>query len=1059
MESLALKRGTTLEEVLEGIERTGPGEAIHITGLKGSSSFFLASKIADSIGGRALFIAPEKEGERAARDLEHFSGLPVLYLPPLEAEESAFQRSEVLYRFSNSKDSILVATPRTLSQELPDGSQALKVLRKGTEVERDLLMEDLTGMGYRVVDMVEGRGEVAVRGYIVDLFPPLYDSPVRLEFIGNEVESIRTFDPSTQRSVSELEELRLLSPGKGRGLSPSGLPCHLLFIKDRAFVREEAERFGLPLRDLLRERKVVYLDLLTIHERDGRIFTFDTSGREELRRLIASRKDLSPFEVLSRKIEGWLEEGLSVEIVVRSEGQKERFTEILEGYRIPSDRVSIRVGRLSEGFSFPAFRLSTVTEEEVLGPKRPLLPLPKRGEAFLRSLSEIGEGDLVVHSFHGIGRYIGLTRLKVEEEEGDYLIIEYAGGDRLYLPAHKLSLIQRYKGGEGASPPLDRLGGATWARTKRRVKKAAEKVARELLRLYAERKALKGYAFSGTDRLFEEFSSSFEYEETPDQRRAIEDVLRDMESPRPMDRLVCGDVGYGKTEVALRASFKAVLHGKQVAFLVPTTILAQQHYETFRYRFAPYPVNVEVLSRFRTRKEQKEILERLKRGEVDIIIGTHRLLQRDVAFKDLGLVIIDEEHRFGVRDKERLKEMRRLVDVLTLTATPIPRTLQMCLSGIRDVSIINTPPENRLSVKTYVVKFDKDLIREAILREVERGGQVFFVHNRVKTIYRMAGFLSDLLPGIRIGVAHGQMGDDELERIMWDFYHRRYDLLVTTSIIESGLDIPSVNTILIDRADTFGLAQLYQLRGRVGRSYRQAYAYLLIPGEEALTEEGRKRLRCMEELSDLGSGLALATWDLEIRGAGEILGTAQSGHVEKVGLDMYMKLLEEAVRELKGERIAEEVEPEIRVHLPCYLPRDYVPKERERLSIYMRLASASSLDELKALEEEVRDRYGKMPPQAANLMAMMELKILAKGLGIREVLLGRKELVLSFSDEARRIPPRVLLSFLDTHPGKAVFTPDQRLRVDLAGRGIKGAHEVLRWFEKQGSSLSPGRCG
>lgn len=1057
MESLLVLPGEMdLKGVAAEVAELKRGDELYLSGLKGSSSFFLVARLFAELKGKAILIVPDGEGEKAFDDLSHFLGgsSELFFLPSMDGDgerEATFRRVGILYRFSAADQAIIVVTPGAVSQGLPPVDLILsscRSIRKGMELDRDAFLQDLLRRGYRMVEMVGDRGDVAVRGFIVDLFPPLYDNPVRLEFLGDEVESIRTFDPSSQMSTSEIGELVLLSPVEG-ALSSSifeYLPGGLIFIKDRTFVAEGARRLGWDgLKEGLKGVRTVYLDLLTPSDPGRKIIAFRTETNEDIRRLITSRKGEYPFQPFTEKVREWLDLGYRVELVVRSHGQADRFRDLLEDYRIPGEGVYISVGRLSEGFRFPSLRTAIVTEEEVLGPKRRFVPVRRMGKVFLRSLSDIEEGDLVVHSFHGIGRYIGLRRLEVEGEEGDYLFIEYAGGDRLYLPLHKLSLLQRYKAQEGASPPLDRLGGATWERTKKRVRKAAERVAKELLRVYAERKAFRGYAFTGRDRLFDEFAASFEYEETPDQRRAIEEVLRDMESPRPMDRLVCGDVGYGKTEVALRASFKAVLHGKQVAFLVPTTILAQQHYETFRYRFAPYPVNVELLSRFRNRKEQKDVLERLARGEVDIVIGTHRLLQKDVVFKDLGLVIIDEEHRFGVKDKERLKEMKRLVDVLTLTATPIPRTLQMCLSGIRDVSIINTPPENRLAVKTYITRFNEEVIREAVLREMERGGQVFFIHNRVKTIYRMAEFLKALLPKIRIGVAHGQMREDDLERIMWDFYHRRYDLLVTTSIVESGLDIPTVNTIIIDRADTFGLAQLYQLRGRVGRSHHRAYAYLLIPDDEALTEEGRKRLKCIEELSDLGSGLALATWDLEIRGAGEILGTAQSGHIERVGLDMYLRLLEEAVAELKGEERVEEVEPEMRVSLPCYLPKGYVPSDKERLSFYMRLASSLTLEEIESIKEELRDRYGEIPPQGMNLIGMMELKALGKRLGIKEIALNRKKLTLSFS-EPSKVSPKGMVSFLTRNRDRAIFTPDQRLVVSLRGDTLREAKGVLQWF-------------
>ncbi|MDP2690456.1 MAG: transcription-repair coupling factor, partial [Deltaproteobacteria bacterium] len=590
-------------------------------------------------------------------------------------------------------------------------------------------------------------------------------------------------------------------------------------------------------------------------------------------------------------------------------------------------------------------------------------------------------------------------------------------------------------------------------KTKKKVKASVERLAGELLKLYAERSVAEGFAFSPPDRLFHEFEAGFEYEETPDQARAIEETLMDMQEPRPMDRLICGDVGYGKTEVAMRAAFKAVLDGKQVGVLVPTTVLAEQHYATFRRRLAPYPVSVEALSRFRTKKEQKEIVERLREGKVDIVIGTHRLLGKDIEFKDLGLIVIDEEHRFGVSHKEKLKQMRKKVDVLTLTATPIPRTLHMSLASIRELSIINTPPEDRLAIKTNVIRFDEGVIAEAIERELNRGGQVFFVHNRIHSMPAVEEFLRRAVPRARLAHAHGQMNEAELEKKMLGFVNHEFDVLLSTAIIESGLDIPAANTIIINRADRFGLAELYQLRGRVGRSRHRAYAYFICPSMAELTDDARKRIEVIRELAEPGSGFKIATYDLEIRGAGELLGTAQSGQIAAVGFEMYTALLEEAVREMKGETVAEEVEPEITLGISSFIPEDYIPDVRQRLGFYKRLSSVSSEDEIYSIKEELVDRYGEIPAYVDNLVQTMELKLLLKRLRARELTQKGKRLYLTFmsqagTDSGRRIIERAL-DMVSREPKRYRLAPDSRFIVFLYDAPpLPEARYVLKEFLK-----------
>ncbi|MEK7773754.1 MAG: transcription-repair coupling factor, partial [Deltaproteobacteria bacterium] len=617
----------------------------------------------------------------------------------------------------------------------------------------------------------------------------------------------------------------------------------------------------------------------------------------DIRQEVSLKKGEDLLSPLADRVKEWTDGGVRAYLTAHNRAQAERTRDLLSGYGLDPSVIksaeilegalsgfSIVIGSLSSGFRLPGSAIAIVSEEEVFGERvKRRAPPSRKLEAFVAQLQDLSPGDFIVHSMHGVGLYRGLKRLDIDGVENEFLLLEYRGGDKLYLPVLRMDLVSKYHGVEGGAPELDRLGGAGWEKKKNRVKQAVEKLAGELLKLYAEREVAEGFAFSAPDRTFHEFEAGFEYEETPDQGRAIEECLKDMEEPRPMDRLICGDVGYGKTEVAIRAAFKAVLDKKQVAVLVPTTVLAQQHFRTFCKRLAPYPVTVEVLSRFRSKKEQKDVVDRLARGLVDIIIGTHRLLQKDVGFKDLGLIVIDEEHRFGVAHKERFKQMRKRVDVLTLTATPIPRTLHMSLASIRELSIINTPPEDRLSVKTSVIRFDEAVIAEAIERELHRGGQVFFVHNRIESMGKMEEVLRRICPHARVAVAHGQMREGELEEKMLGFVNWEYDVLLSTAIVESGLDIPSANTIIINRADRFGLADLYQLRGRVGRSRHRAYAYFICPLMSELTDDARKRIEVIQELCEPGSGFKVATYDLEIRGAGELLGSAQSGQIAEVG--------------------------------------------------------------------------------------------------------------------------------------------------------------------------------
>jgi transcription-repair coupling factor (superfamily II helicase) len=739
-------------------------------------------------------------------------------------------------------------------------------------------------------------------------------------------------------------------------------------------------------------------------------------------------------------------------VVCRSKPRAQRLISLLTPYGVqlevaedfqsaqkaPPQTVSVICGRLSSGFYWPDVGLAVITEEEIFGSRyrRRMTPRVARPSELI-AVEDLQQGDIVVHVEHGIGRYAGLVKLRVDGIVNDFLRINYRDDDKLYLPVDRMNMIQKYMGIDGVSPVLDKMGGKSWSRVKARVKRSAEKIAGELLKLYAARKVSRGHEFDTFQEELQDFEAGFAYEETADQLKAIQETMADLSHSMPMDRLICGDVGYGKTEVALRASFVAVYNGKQVAMLVPTTVLAEQHYSTFSERFKRFPVRVACLSRFRAPSEQRDIVKDLKAGKIDIVIGTHRLLSKDVAFKDLGLLVLDEEQRFGVKHKEKLKTLRQNVDVLTLTATPIPRTLHMSLMGIRDISVISTPPEYRQSIITYVSEFDPAVITEAIRKERQRNGQIFFIHNNIETIDKLEAKLKALVPEVRMAVAHGRMNEEDLEQVMMRFFKREIDMLLCTTIVESGLDIPSANTILVNRADKFGLAQMYQLRGRVGRSDEQAYAYLFIPHESLLTQEAQKRLKVLMEHSDLGSGFQIAMSDLQIRGGGTILGASQSGHIAAVGYEMFLSLMENAIADLKGEPVREPLSPEINLQLSAYLPESYIPDIDQRLGAYRRLARMTGLKEISDYKAELIDRYGPLPEPAANLLLKIMLKVTSALAGVKHLELTGSKLVLTFS-EAHQNHPTGMVDLILRTPQKYQMTPDQVLKVRLAARDIRG---------------------
>jgi len=1109
---------------------------LNLAGLRGSAPAFLIARLLGEVPAPFVVVLPDTESAlEFLRELRFYADRPqaVYFFPPWDTspyEQSSphpdlsGERLDTLFACMERRAAAVVTTASTLLQRvLPRNvlGEFSQYLVTGEELDRELLLAKLVALGYSMVPLVEDRGSASVRGGIVDIYPPNLPTPVRVEFFGDLVESIRAFDPVTQRSLQPLEELVILpsreivlteavveefTPRLKQRCDALGIPAtrrrelleqlqqaiyppgveylEPLFYAgmetlldyagagavrvriDPLAVAESAEAFAVELataesRALERHAITCPLEELWLlpgqldallssgrgidvsrlelaGEGEAATFRFDAGGNEDLRLAMSPDSEgvLRPFV---DRLSGWLEQDARVIVACHQRSQVQRLHELLGHYgvslSVSEDRfgagaalagpgIMLLTGEISRGFRLAGEGLVVIAEEEIFGKRVKRRDISEiRKKQILLSLEELKPGDFMVHTDFGVGLYQGLQHLAFDGIGGDFILLEYAGADKLYLPVDRINLVQRYVGAEGIEPSLDRLGGAGWDKKKAKAREAIEEMAEELLRIYAARQVHEGFAFTQPDDLYREFEASFAYEETPDQLSAIEDVLSDMVRSRPMDRLVCGDVGYGKTEVAMRGAFKAVMDGKQVAVLVPTTVLAQQHLETFRKRFDAYPVTVEMVSRFRTPREQKEILEKAKAGLVDIVIGTHRLLQKDVAFKDLGLVIVDEEHRFGVSHKEKLKQFRAVVDVLTLSATPIPRTLNLSLSGIRDLSIIDTPPVDRLAIKTFVARFNDELIREAVMRELRRGGQVFFVHNRVQSIGAMAEHLKRLIPEAKLAVGHGQMQEKELEEVMLGFMHGEYNLFLSTTIIESGLDIPSANTMIINRADTLGLAQLYQLRGRVGRSSQRAYAYFLIPGEGAISSDARERLRIIQELTELGAGFRIAMHDLEIRGAGDFLGSRQSGNIAAVGFELYSELLEEAVSRLKGEEIAERIEPEINLKVPAFVPEDYVPDPNQRLIVYKRLVQATCEEDVDAIADELLDRFGKLPLPVRYLLESMKLRIHLRVLLVRRLEFDGKRIVFAFHEKTP-VSPDTIIGLIRKAPHIYRFTPD-----------------------------------
>lgn len=1063
---------------------------------------------------------------------------PVLYNAAAHSMETEENRINVLGALVDKKVNIIVTPVEALlfpimpPEMYKENTYALET---GQIIDMHTLTEKLAASGYQREDMTEGPGQFSVRGGILDVFP-MGGAPCRMEFFGDEIDSIRMLDASTQRSVENIRritvapvrELLLKDNEKEqflrnlakdlcttqRKLENSGL------VKQSNELKEEIDRvayefesrkgnrllsnywmYGCNTASLIEyidEDFIVVIDnpvrcteetekfqkeFLNHYEdrlekgrvltgQKDRIFSYErilqelggnrtisfveilTGSREmaEGSFYSFSARSMNPFygklDPVVEEIKRLKQDGFMVSILVGSETRSALLEAELKRKEIypalcpdhsrrdfTGGEVVIDIGTVLEGFMLIDSKLAVFSDKDIFGSiKRKTKPGKKIKKEGIDIFTELSPGDYIVHENQGIGIYRGIQELKVEGIKRDYMKIEYSGGDVLYLPTYQSHLIQKYIGGEGKKVRLSKMGGREWAKTKAGVQKAIKNMAKELLQLYAVREGVCGHAFSKDTTWQRQFEELFSYQETNDQIRCIEEIKKDMERVRPMDRLLCGDVGYGKTEVAMRAAFKAVMDGKQVAILVPTTILAQQHYNTLRQRMTQFPVNIEMISRFRTPIQQQEILRLIKEGNADIIVGTHRLLQKDVVYKDLGLLIVDEEQRFGVTHKEAIKELKKSVDVVTLTATPIPRTLHMSMVGVRDMSIIQDPPEDRIPVETYVVEYNDELIRDAVLREVHRNGQVYFVHNRVKSINKMARELSRVIPEATIAIAHGQMDERELENVMADFLDGKYDILLCTTIIENGLDMPNVNTIIVTDADRLGLSQMYQLRGRVGRSSRLAYAYFTYRRDKVLTEAAEKRLKAIKEFTEFGAGFKIALRDLEIRGAGNILGHEQHGHMMTVGYDMYCKLLDKTVRELKGLPIREEFETQLDIKVDAYIPDDYINDEKQKVEMYRRIASIESKSDYNDVEEEIEDRFGDIASPVRNLLVMAYIKFLCRKLGI--TMIEQKDKIIKVQFKGKdSVKPQAIARLIDDYGKKirfeATVTPSFLFKVDI----------------------------
>ncbi len=1077
-------------------------------------------------------IDPERVVRLPAHDVLPFENLS----PHPDVQE---QRAAALWKLATGAVSILIAPVEAAALRLFDCDYYASLavtLRRGEEIDIEVLTAHLASVGYTQMDLVEMPGQFTRRGGILDVYSPESDRPMRFEFFGDEIETIRRFDPETQRSQSGLDEVQLLPltetpvterllaavnarlsrqrieiegageadalaeeaaaaggvsvfPGWEFFAQVAGAESHLLkfapksvlFVDEPGMVRSQIDRWWSKVEqrhersgigNLIRPEDIylrpeVLQGLLKAQfgldfDQLGAIDVLDEDAT--LGEIAINTRPTLRFHgsipALTEQLRKLMEMETHIVIAAANQGDVERTATILRDYQIPYRLGSRAVGHgetvleeasylagdlrvpvivrspFAAGVSFPEsslilFGANDLSDEADVAAR----PVPRKSKtaAFVSDFRDLTVGDFVVHVEHGIAQYQGLKEIVQDGLAVEFMILEFAEGAKLYVPLTRLDLIQKYRSTDtGPAPQLNRLGSQQWVKTKARVRSRLQDMAAELLKLYAARHTVEGTAFTPDNEFQKEFEDAFDYNETDDQITAIQAIKDDMEKPTPMDRLLCGDVGYGKTEVAMRAAFKAVQDGKQVAVLTPTTVLSFQHFETFKSRFAQFPIKVEMISRFRTAKEQKLIVEQVETGKVDILIGTHRLLSKDVKFQDLGLLVVDEEQRFGVRHKERLKQLRKEIDVLAMSATPIPRTLHMSLVGLRDMSVIETPPKDRMAIQTVVAKFDEKIVRTGIELELERGGQIYFVHNRVESIYEIAARIQELVPAARVVVGHGQMSENELERVMLAFMHHEYDVLVATTIIENGLDIPLANTMFVNRADRHGLSELYQLRGRVGRSNRRAYAYLLIPPEQELSAIARRRLAALKEFSDLGAGFKIAALDLELRGAGNMLGGEQSGHIEAVGFELYTSMLEQAVKELKGEGAEEKPTTQLNLGIALRIDESYVAEENQRLRLYKKIAGAQHEKALADLRSEMEDRYGPLPDATVYLLEAASLRLECERIGIAQIDRKRAELQIRFTENAAVDPQHLMRLVARNVKRGAQFTPQGVLKFPLA---------------------------
>ena len=1147
---------------------------IHISGLRGSAPALLLSQLSRLPGSGFIVVSDDfQKSQDLCRDVAaHLEILPLstlkpelLTLPPLprmayrqtlRSGRIERERIKTLARIRTLKNFLCFTTIAAYTDRLPAPTgfyQRFSRLEWGQTIDREKLFRQLEKSGYVRVPVVDEPGDYSVRGGVIDIFSTLHEEPMRLDFFGDEIESIRPFDHLTQLSKKLEHEFMELGPAR-EVLAPSDLGPARQRVRQR-FVElndshialgQALEELGqspnrpgfeawlpafeaqwhsltdffpddsvvifidpLGLNDQLEDlnqqlkegyerslaeqhlvyspdaymmsadkallspagRSTIYIDELNYkqattgeHDQESQTLelAFKTRDNLFLRESINRASGVTgenPLAAAATLLREHLNRGFHIYLAGRNQTTSERLKTLLLDYGLPVNSFSKTVEstvesitlmnvRLSCGVMLPNEKILFLSDSDLFGPKHKTRAVSRRQEnnrdSFFDDFAEIKPGDKITHIEHGIGCYQGLKTLTVEGIVNEYLILEYLGEDLLYVPVDSFGQLHKYHGSGDSQTTLSRLGGPQWAAAKEKTRKAIDDFLLELLDLYAEREVMKGRACLQPDHLFREFEASFAYEETPDQHRAIKEVINDLTAAKPMDRLVSGDVGFGKTEVALRAVFLTVLSGRQAAILVPTTVLAQQHFETFKERFANYPVTVAVLSRFRTPAQQKKVAEDLRKGTIDVVVGTHRLLQKDISFKNLGLLVLDEEHKFGVRHKEKLKNLKRQLDVLSMSATPIPRTLQFSLSGMRSLSAITTAPRDRLAIRTFVAAYDDIIIKEAVEKELSRGGQIFFVHNSVATIEARAARLKALLSSeIRIGVGHGQMRENELEKVMLGFTEHQYDLLLCTTIIESGLDIPNANTMIVENAQNFGLAQLYQMRGRIGRSQRKAYAYLLVPELERLTPEARKRLSALAEANTLGAGFRIAMQDLEIRGAGNILGKKQSGQISAIGYELYQEMLSEAINEARGNHKVKIPEPEVKVNLSAHIPSSYLPDLSLRLQFYKKIAAAENELELARLEDELNDRCGQPPEEVLNLLRLKNLKILLKSYRVLALELGRKKVSLHFDPES---PPAAekIMTLLREEPTRCKLTPEHWLSLEATIE----PHELYAWSEK-----------